>query len=154
MDKKYILINKAVHFEKNQPILKNTKNREIRRVPIFDVLYNDLKILKDSHKDTEYVFPNTLNKMMSETTLKRKLSYVLRDLNNIKELQTEYKEIKFTLHELRHTYVCILHKAGVDIKQAQLWTGHKDVKVLLNIYTHLDEEDNQNSIDKVNHFLQ
>ena len=87
--------------------------------------------------------------MMSETTLKRKLSYVLRDLNN--SMQTK---IKFTLHELRHTYVCILHKAGVDIKQAQLWTGHKDVKVLLNIYTHLDEEDNQISIDKVNHFLE
>lgn len=86
--------------------------------------------------------------MMSETTLKRKLYSVLKKLNT-----TSNEKIKFTLHELRHTYVCLLHKAGVDIKQAQLWTGHKDVKVLLNIYTHLDEEDNQISIDKVNQFL-
>lgn len=33
------------------------------------------------------------------------------------------------------------------------WTGHKDVKVLLNIYTHLDSQDNQKSIEKVNQFL-
>ena len=152
IDEKYILINKAVHFEKNQPILKSTKNKETRRVPIFDILYYDLKSLKESHNDNEYVFPNTLNKMMSETCVKRKIAYVLRQLNEIDTLKSDNK-IKFTLHELRHTYVCLLHKAGIDIKQAQIWTGHKDVKVLLNIYTHLDEEDNQNSIDKVNHFL-
>lgn len=159
LDNKYILINKAVHFEKNQPILKKTKNTEIRKVPIFNIIYDKLKEMKEEHSDDDYIFPNTLNKMMSETTLKRKLIYVLNKLNKVysdtpKSMSNEKTEqIKFTLHQLRHTYVCILHKAGIDLKQAQSWTGHKDVKVLLNIYTHLDDEDNQNSIDKVNQFL-
>ncbi len=172
IEEKYILINKAVHFEKNQPIIKNTKNAEARRVPIFDVLYYDLKRLKETHKNNDYVFPNTLGNIASETSLRIKLNNVLKLLNdnskisdtilsvstsdsteqNGTENQKENK-IKFTLHQLRHTYVCILHKAGIDLKQAQLWTGHKDVKVLLNIYTHLDAEDNQKSIDKVNEFL-
>ncbi len=160
LDNKYILINKAITFQNNQPVIKKTKNEESRKVPIFNILYNKLDELKKSHKDKDYIFTNTLNKMMSETTLKRKLSYVLKQINNNLKFDTpesvseeEYPEIKFTLHQLRHTYACILYKAGIDIKQAQQWMGHKDVKVLLNIYTHLDSQDNQKSIDKVNQFL-
>jgi integrase len=104
----------------------------------------------DTHKSNEYIFPKRSGEMMSETSIKKKLSSTLNLLN--KNLKEENK-IKFTLHQLRHTYVCILHKAGIDIKQAQIWTGHKDVKVLLNIYTHLDAQDNQKSIAKVNQFL-
>ena len=51
--------------------------------------------------------------------------------------------IKFTYHQLRHTYVCLLHKANIPLKEAQCFTGHKDLAVLLNIYTHLDAEDKQ-----------
>lgn len=133
-------------------MLKKTKNEETRKVPIFNILYDTLKNLKSNHKSTDYIFTNTLDNMMSETTVKRKLSYVLKNINlNLKS--DDHQEIKFTLHQLRHTYVCVLHKAGIDIKQAQVWTGHKDIKVLLNIYTHLDSQDNQKSIDKVNQFL-
>ena len=167
LDEKYILINKAVTFQKNQPVIKKTKNEEIRKVPIFDILYDKLKKLKSIHKLNEYIFPNTLNKMMSETCLKRKLSYVLKNINaDLKndtqksvsinactEQEIEYEETKFTLHQLRHTYACILYKAGIDIKQAQLWMGHKDIKILLGIYTHLDSQDNAKSIEKVNQFL-
>ena len=165
LEEKYILINKAVTFQKNQPVVKKTKNEEVRKIPIFNILYDKLKELKSSHAANEYIFPNTLNKMMTETCLKRKLSYVLRDINNDfkndtpesvskDELQNDnFEKVKFTLHQLRHTYACLLYKAGIDIKQAQAWMGHKDIKVLLNIYTHLDEQNNQSSVDKVNQFL-
>jgi len=149
-EEKYIKINKAVYFEKNQPTLKTTKNSEQRQIPIFNILFDTLKTMFDTHKKSDYIFTNRLGSMMSETSIKIKLNNVLNLLN--KDL-TEERKIKFTLHQLRHTYVCILHKAGVDIKQAQIWTGHKDVRVLLNIYTHLDSQDNQKSIDKVNQFL-
>jgi integrase len=160
LEGKYILINKAVHFSHNQPVIKATKNYETRKVPIFNILYPQLETLKQSHKDNEYIFPNTLKKMMSETCIKRKLSYVIRDINkslNFDTLSGVSKDnpelISFTLHQLRHTYACILYKADIDIKQAQVWMGDKTLKVLLEIYTHLDEEDNQNSVDKVNQFL-
>ncbi len=171
LDEKYIFINKAITFQKNQPVIKKTKNEEVRKVPIFDILYDKLENLKSTHKPNEYIFPNTLDKMMTETCLKRKLSYVLRDINsnleadtlnsvsnnknsdNIDNNNVYYEDIKFTLHQLRHTYACMLHKAGIDIKQAQAWMGHKDIKVLLNIYTHLDSQDNQKSLEKVNQFL-
>lgn len=167
IDNKYISVNKAVVFIKNQPVVKPTKNEDIRQVPIFDILDEKLKILKSSHKGTEYIFPNLKNKMMSETTFKRKISYVVKVVNvslkndtlesvskeEVKNKESEYENVYFTAHILRHTFACILYKAGIDIKQAQIWMGHKDIKVLLGIYTHLDSQDNAKSIEKVNQFL-
>lgn len=163
IDNKYITVNKAVHFSNNQPVIKKTKNEDIRKVPILDILYDKLKELKEDHKSKEYVFPNKLDNMMSETTLKRKITSVLYRLNkDYKEEQiaqnekfelNEENKIKFTYHQLRHTYVCILHKAGVDLKEAQSFTGHKTIQVLLDVYTHLDEEDKTKAIDKLNAFI-
>lgn len=160
---RYILVDKAVHFAHNQPQVKKTKNEEVRKVPILDVLYNKLKNLSKSHKSNEYIFPNKLNHMMSETSAKRKLESVLYRLNKDYENEqkqinksfklTEENKIKFTYHQLRHTYVCILHKAGVDLKEAQSFTGHKTIQVLLDIYTHIDNEDKQKAIDKLNTFI-
>ena len=85
---------------------------------------------------------------MSLTSIRRRLESTLNKLNKNSD-----KKIEFTLHQLRHTFACILYKAKIDVKQAQVWTGHKDIRVLLEIYTHLDSQDNQDSIDKVNQFL-
>ena len=113
------------------------------------------------------VLPSIKSKqLMSETSIRRALEYTLREINklyNKDQLDTqkvcqnqnseEIKTIKFTYHQLRHTYASFLHKAGISIKEAQYLTGHKDVKTLLNIYTHLDEEDKKNATEKLNNLL-
>lgn len=160
---KFIYITKAVHFKNNQPTIKSTKNECNRKIPILNILYDRLKELKQNHKNNDYVFPNTSNDIMSETSIKRKIRYALNRLN--KDYEEEQKSINngfklnndnkiyFTYHQLRHTYACILHKAGVDLKEAQSFTGHKSIQVLLNIYTHLDEEDTSKAVDKLNSFI-
>lgn len=148
LNNRYITVNKAVELIHNQPIIKPTKNEDIRNVPILNVIYDKLYEMKLEHKDTDYVFPNSNGKMMSDTTMKRKIINVRKELSNITE-----HEVYFTYHQLRHTYVCILHKAGIDLKEAQYFTGHKTLKVLLDIYTHLDDKDKQKAIDKLNNFI-
>lgn len=148
LDNKYISVNKAVELIHNQPVIKKTKNEDNRKVPILNVIYNKLEDMKSKHSDNDYVFPNTLNKMMSDTTMKRQIQYVINDLNKILDY-----EVYFTYHQLRHTYACILHKAGVDLKEAQSFTGHKTLQILLDVYTHLDEKDKQNAVDKLNSFI-
>ena len=44
-------------------------------------------------------------------------------------------------------------KHGIPVKEAQYLTGHKSLNVLLNIYTHLDNEDKQNATNKLNNLL-
>ena len=87
--------------------------------------------------------------MMSDTTFKRKIKYIN---NFIKENLEDEELIPFTAHQMRHTYACILHKADIPLKEAQYFMGHKDVKMLLNIYTHLDDEDKKTAGNLLNNF--
>jgi len=158
LDNKRLTVNKAVHFSNNQPVIKSTKTEYSRTVPILNVIYDDIEQMSKTHKPNNYIFTNSLGKMMTETSMKRKLKHVLKVLNEDLKTDTpdsvsKQEPISFTYHQLRHTYACILHKAGIDIKEAQRWTGHKNVQVLLDIYTHLDEQDNKNAVDKINQFL-
>ena len=60
---------------------------------------------------------------------------------------------RFTAHQLRHTYCTMLYLAGVDILTASKLMGHSDVKITLEIYTHLDEKYKRLNIDKFNKFI-
>ena len=46
----------------------------------------------------------------------------------------------FTAHDLRHTYATALYDAGVEVKSAQRFLGHSDIKITLDLYTHLSKE--------------
>jgi len=43
-------------------------------------------------------------------------------------------------HDLRHTYATALYDAGVPLKAAQYFLGHADIKMTLELYTHLSRE--------------
>lgn len=165
LDKKTVSINKAVHWEKNQPQVKPTKNEDYREVPIPDIIFEKVSSLKSQHKESDLMFPSVKSKsIMTETSMKRLLDHCLYEINKLykknqidtPESVSEKKEIdviKFTYHQLRHTYACFLHKAGIPAKEAQYLTGHKSLSVLLNIYTHLDEQDKENATEKLNNLL-
>lgn len=131
-----IHISKAVYFEHNQPHLKSTKNESNRNIPILDGLQPYLQ-------GTGLIFPNENGQMLSETSYKRRIAFCSR-----------YLGIKFTGHLLRHTYATLLYNSGVPIKEAQYFLGHKDIRVLLDVYTHIDEDSKSKSIKKVNSFLE
>lgn len=144
---KTILINKAVHYENNKPIIKTTKNEQARIVPILDLIYDtlyDMSLNKEKHN---LVFPQKNGEIRSETSMKRALETTLNAINKMSN-----EPIKFTYHQLRHTFACTLYKANIKIKDAQYLMGHKDIKILLNIYTHLDNEDKTQTINQLNNF--
>lgn len=134
---KTININKAVHFEHNKPEIKGTKTNENRIIPIFNIIYDKLSTL--TQKRSKYLFLSSKNDIMTEQSLKRKLEKINKLVN-----------YKFTYHQCRHTFVTLMYKADIDIKQAQKWSGHRDINVLLNTYTHLDNKQNEKNINKMN----
>lgn len=138
---KMIRINKAAYFENNQPKLKGTKTNENRNIPIFDVIYDKLSALVSKREN--YLFLSSAGTMMSEQSTRRKLEKVTKLVN-----------YNFTYHQCRHTFVTLMYNAEIDVKQAQRWSGHKDISVLLNIYTHLDAQNDAKSIEKMNQKLQ
>ena len=56
-------------------------------------------------------------------------------------------------HDLRHTYCTMLRDAGVDMKQAMIWLGHSDEKMILRIYDHAGERRAATSIKQVEKLL-
>ncbi len=159
-----ISINKAVHFEHNQVSeIKTTKNKRNRTVPILDIIYADLIKLKKIHKENDLVFGRTTTKMHSEATLNNILSSFFRQVTIEYEKQekqknkdfilTEENKKRFTLHQLRHSYATILYRAGIGVKDAQELMGHQEASLVMDIYTHLDNEDKEKSANKLNEYV-
>lgn len=148
---KTISINKAVTFIKNKPILKSTKNNKSRTVPLLDIIYNLVKNLVDNavkEKRTLLFVKETDNKMLTESAIKRHLESFLYDLNKYRD-----NKIKFTCHQLRHSYCTMLYYAGVKIKKAQELMGHSSADMVYNVYTHLDEE-RENAEILINNYIE
>ncbi len=62
--------------------------------------------------------------------------------------------IIFTPHIFRHTYATNLYYAGIDVKKSQYYLGHSSIEMTLKIYTHLDNERNeQDYYDRINNFF-
>lgn len=56
-------------------------------------------------------------------------------------------------HDLRHSYCTMLRDAGVDMKQAMIWMGHADEKMILQIYDHPSEDRYEKSTKQVENLL-
>lgn len=65
----------------------------------------------------------------------------------------EWTTFDFSLYDLRVTFCTTLYDAGVDLKTAQKYMGHKDASTTLRIYTKLSEERETDSTDKMDAFI-
>lgn len=58
-----------------------------------------------------------------------------------------------TPYMARHTYATNMNKAGVPLKTAMSMMGHKDERMLLRRYTHVDNEDLTNAARSVSEYI-
>ena len=55
---------------------------------------------------------------------------------------------KVRFHDLRHTFGSLKLEQGANIKYVQIQTGHSDVRITLNVYSHLLKETNPEAAAK------
>lgn len=142
LDKKVIKVNKTVEFIHNKPVLwhflKNGEKEKI--IPILPIVF-------------DYIFE--LKKIYIKGLIfNNKGDYLLENQSN--KLWKDFQKksgISATQHQLRHTYATILYKSGVDLKTAMELLGHKNLKMLLEIYAHTDEKVLIKAVNKANDFL-
>lgn len=153
LQSKTISINKAVTFIHNKPILKTTKNKKTRTVPLLDIIYNLVKELVDTaieEKRTLLFVKETDKSMLTQVAVRRHLESFLYDIN--KNRNESEQKINFTCHQLRHSYCTMLYYANVRIKKAQELMGHSSADMVYNIYTHLDEK-RENAENLINNYI-
>ncbi len=135
-----INIDKTIEWDKGRPQVKPFPKTEagFRSIPIPPKLIKLLIPLMNN----KYLFPNAKGSLFTDS--------------NLTDTWNRYKNkvgIKCTPHQLRHSYATILFDAGIDIKTAQRWLGHKDINTTLAIYTHLSETALQKNTQKITDYF-
>lgn len=139
-ESKTVTINKTVEWLGNKPQIKLQPKTVAgnRTIPLPDILINEL--LK--RRGQKYIFQNEQGELCTN-------SQITRGWNKLKQSTG----IRCTPHQLRHSYATMLFDAGIDVKTAQSWLGHTDIKTTLDIYTHLSELRQAQSVDKWFNFI-
>lgn len=89
-----------------------------RDVPIAPELYT---LLRKHWQFSGYIYPNT-----PEHLSRSSAAYLRRSLGE-----------RYHYHELRHTYLTRLVRAGVNPKVCQYIAGHADINTTMRVYTHI-----------------
>lgn len=166
LKEKTITVNKSIDFSNNSLKLPKTK-AGIRTVHIPQKLVDYLKTVKHH---SIYVIETASGKPMTATAWRSLWNSYMTDMNieygyggvnpfTGKKI-TKHSPAKlpmvideFTPHCLRHTFCTLLYEAGIDVLVAQNQMGHTDVKTTLGIYTHLNKIHEENSMSKLDDFL-
>lgn len=61
-----------------------------------------------------------------------------------------FKRIK--IHGFRHTHCCLLLSSGISLQDVQKRLGHSDMTITLKIYTHLSEQQERQTVQKLVEF--
>lgn len=110
-------------------------DKGFREVPITnDELYEVLQTAVSGKQPFEQLFTTQAGGLVTRSAWRRTIDRIQAAFEESTGLPAD-----FTMHTFRHTYATDLYYAGVDVKTAQLLLGHNDIKVTLDIYTHLDE---------------
>jgi len=121
----------------------------IRDIPISDALLKALQTVPSLQR-AGFVCRSASGAMISETAFKRGMQGFMAAMQ---KYAPDGERFEFRAHDLRHTFATALHDAGVDVKAAQYWLGHADIRMTLQIYTHLSEEKQRTSAASVNRFM-
>lgn len=130
-----------------------TKNGKDRTVPIPKTLLEELAKLKET-STSPLICTNTSGEFHTPSSWKRMFESYISDLNALNCAKSKYDPSfkrtldKITPHMFRHTYASMLYFSGVDVLTAQKLLGHADLSTTLKVYTHLQKETEDLSIEK------
>lgn len=138
-----VCISRVAIFDGNTPRIDHVlKNGDAERVvPIPQILKNVL-LGRQGSSPSEWVFHNEDGELYTAWQLRRKFDEYLKATN-----------LTFTQHMTRHAYATMLYNAGVDVKVAQRFLGHKTLAMTLEIYTHLDSSHISSGAEQLNTYL-
>lgn len=146
LKKKILSVNKTVVFDKNNPIIKTGAKSDAgnRSIPIPASVEPFLRqFLKTV--DTFYLFPGKNTETLSKTQYVKMWERIIRKMNAA--VITEKEKLigaepitGLTAHIFRHNYCTMLYYSGISQKKAVELMGHSDIKMIMEVYAHLDEE--------------
>lgn len=124
-----------INMEKRTIFLKDTKNNDVRTVPLMQDAFDVIKAALDyplRQNDTELLFYGEPGKEGTRN------SYIINKVWRNAIVKAELEDFRF--HDLRHEATSRFVEAGLSDQQVSAITGHKSMQMLKR-YTHLRNED-------------
>ena len=152
--KKELNVNRDLIFYKGKPEIRPTKNiYSVRSIPIPNEAFVFIKKYVLSCF-TEYIFTKADGGMITESSFVRMWESIKIKINTAactkKELANKVSKVDgLTCYVFRHNYATMLYYSKVSLKKASYLMGHCDVKMLMEVYAHLDEQ-KENTASKLN----
>lgn len=133
---KTVKIHSTVEWIGCKPHIKDHPKTDAgnREIPLTDKV---IELIKPYMKQ-KYIFQNEKGELYNNSQVTRGWAKYM-----------ESSGVSVTPHQLRHGYATMLFDAGIDVKTAQRWLGHADIKTTLDIYTHLSELREAQSTEKL-----
>lgn len=150
-------INKTLvyHLDKSETAFGPPKtSSSVRKVKIDKSLTSDLQKnlvnqkkfrlqFGNQYSQDNFVFCKPNGKRLRERTIQTAFERIKK--------KSQVTDIK--IHDLRHTHAVMLLEAGVSLKEIQVRLGHKDIMMTGNIYSHVTEKMEVQSIDKFSKYM-
>lgn len=135
--------NKEIHINNTDYLgkLQDVKTAHGSRViPMYSELFKILHACPRG-RASDRVFTNTLGRPIKYRTLLDNWHWFCSSIGL-------YEPLGF--HVLRHTFAHTALRAGIPIKVVSAWLGHADVRITLDIYDSVDDDDFLNAAEILN----
>ncbi|MEK8132939.1 site-specific integrase [Paenibacillus filicis] len=152
---KTMSLSKTLFQENRQSLSLTSKTADSKRViSLDDTSINWLKKLRtEASKGTVVSLDGQANSLV----FARKDGEGIRLAHPNRKLQKLIEKLNLhsiTVHGLRHTHASLLFEAGANIKEVQERLGHSDIKMTMNIYTHVTKAVKEKTADRFEKFMQ
>lgn len=146
LKKNLLYVNKTIVFDKNNPVIKTGAKSDAgnRIIPIPESAGVFLREFVRT-VDTFYLFPGKNAETLSKSQYVRMWERVVKKMNEA--VTTERERLigaepitGLTAHIFRHNYCTMLYYSGISQKKAVELMGHSDIKMIMEVYAHLDEK--------------
>lgn len=150
-----IRLSKTLFYDKGKFIIQTSKTKESRRLISLDT--QSITLLKQWRRTQLEANMVSLERSNNKLVFTRsdgspiRLAYPNDKLNS---LIKKYELYPITVHDLRHTHASLLFEAGASIKEVQERLGHSDIKMTMNIYTHVTDSLKEQTAEKFQRYIE
>ena len=146
-------IDKTVTRIKGGITIGPTKTRKSKAKLIIDI--DTMNILKKWQLyQKKYFFRlGSSNKNLVFCNREAKLHYTSTIYGNLETFCKKYNLEFKGIHALRHSHATILLESGVSIKDIQQRLRHTDIATTLNVYSHVSNTQQQNTVDRFSAYM-
>ena len=153
---KMISVNHTLVTIDGKQVLQSPKTKASKR--IISVDQYTLKLLKEWQleqkkeffklgkpylHDENFVFTNSTGMVYTPTEIGKILRRLIKR-NNLKPISP---------HGLRHTHASLMFESGIQPKEISDRLGHNNIKTTLDLYTHINDNQRSNAVDKFIAFM-